>query len=298
LPVTGPLNPDRINLNAAPEDKNAPLVILAIDDDPKVVSLYQQFLSSEGYQVIPIMDPTRVTEQTKRHLPFAVILDMVMPDRDGWQILYDLKNDPITQRIPILLTTVNEEDHSGISLGVADFLMKPIAKDDLADSINRLNWKNQIRHILVVNNDPDDVGIIEKVLKDDAPFRISFAQGGIQAWNMINQPGPLENQVDPPAPDLPVPIDAILLDLFMPGLEAFSLISRMRSNPIHRNIPILAITEGNLSTEQHQQLVDFGKQLLSGAVKEKELLAYLGTSLAGFGTNKVTGAGKPASHPR
>ena len=114
---------------------------------------------------------------------------------------------------------------------------------------------------------------------------------------MIKQSNPPENQDGPTSSDRPIHIDAILLDLFMPDLEAFTLVSRLRASPDYQKIPILVITEANLSTEQHQQLTEFGKQLLTGSLKEKDLLTYLGTSLTGFGPIKTTVPVPPASNP-
>jgi len=84
-------------------------VILAIDDDPQVIGLYERYLHPQGYQVVPLSDPTRAVERVKQLKPFAVTLDIMMPGIDGWQVLDSLKGDPDTRNIPVIICSIIED---------------------------------------------------------------------------------------------------------------------------------------------------------------------------------------------
>lgn len=102
---------------------SAARVILAIDDDPQVVSLYERYLQPQGYQVVPLSDPTRAVERAKQLRPFAITLDIMMPGIDGWQVLDSLKGDPDTRHIPVIVCSIIEDLEKGFSLGAADYLV-------------------------------------------------------------------------------------------------------------------------------------------------------------------------------
>jgi CheY-like chemotaxis protein len=114
------------------------LTILAIDDDVQVISLYERYLSGAGFQVIPITDPREALEKARQIMPFAITLDIMMPDFDGWNLLNTLKTDPLVSSIPVVICSILAEHQKGIELGAADYLTKPILEDDLVRILNQL----------------------------------------------------------------------------------------------------------------------------------------------------------------
>ncbi len=130
-------------------------VILAVDDDPQVTALYERYLQPQGYQVVTLLDPTRTKERARQIKPFAITLDIMMPGYDGWQVLNDLKGDPETRDIPVIICSIIEEQERGFSLGAADYLLKPILEEDLLSALNRLNGDGSIKEVLIVDDDPN-----------------------------------------------------------------------------------------------------------------------------------------------
>ena len=118
-------------------------IILAIDDDRQVINLYERYLANHGYKVIALTDPLQAVARAQEVQPFAITLDLMMPDRDGWQVLKDIKSNPDTQNIPVLICSI--ADNTGHQLnqlslrsGAAGFLSKPLLEDDLAQAIKSL----------------------------------------------------------------------------------------------------------------------------------------------------------------
>jgi CheY-like chemotaxis protein len=239
--------------------------VLAIDDDPQVVGLYDRYLEPRGYQVIPLTDPGRASERVKQLHPFAITLDIMMPGIDGWQVLDRLKSDAETREIPVIICSIIEEREKGYSLGAADYLTKPILEEELVKALNRLNSDGSIREVLVIDNDPNDLRLIGKMLNDDARYKPILIEGGKSGWDILSS-GKTPH--------------AVILDLFMPEMNGFTILENMRADEKLRDIPVLVISGLELTAEQKEQLNQFGQRLLSkGSFTEQELLTSLHRAL-------------------
>lgn len=239
-------------------------VILAVDDDPQVINLYERYLHPQGYEVIPHTNPCSAVETAKKIKPFAITLDIMMPEMDGWQVMKALKDDPATREIPIVVCSILEEEEKGFNLGAADYLVKPFLSEDLLNALNRLNIDGELHEILVVDDDPEDLRLVQKMIEENKRFQAVLAKGGKAGWEVLQQKIP----------------DAIILDLFMPEMNGFELLANIRANPVFNNIPVIILTGADLTPDQHQQLTDSGQHLLSkGFLREKELLNALDVAL-------------------
>ena len=112
--------------------------ILAIDDDLQVIQLYERYLSDTDFQVIPLGDPASALAYAREIQPFVITLDILLPDYDGWQLLEELKKDPETSHIPIVICSIRDESVKGLALGADDYLVKPILAEDFVNSIRRI----------------------------------------------------------------------------------------------------------------------------------------------------------------
>jgi len=121
-----------------PTSSSQPLV-LAIDNERPIIQLYERYLKNHGYQVYGLTDPTRVVDLARKLHPAAITLDVMMPGCDGWQVLENLKDDPETRQIPVIICTILEDQGKASNLGAADYLTKPILEDDLVCALARLN---------------------------------------------------------------------------------------------------------------------------------------------------------------
>jgi signal transduction histidine kinase/ActR/RegA family two-component response regulator len=120
-------------------------VILCIDDDQQVIGLYDRYLKPQGYQVVPVTHPSAARDAIKRLKPYAVTLDIMMPEIDGWSLLEELHADPETRNTPIIICSIVEEEEKGFSLGASDYLVKPILEEDLLGALKRLNGDGTIK---------------------------------------------------------------------------------------------------------------------------------------------------------
>jgi len=232
-------------------------VILAVDDDPQVISLYERYLQPQGYQVISITDPTKARERAKQLNPYAITLDIMMPGYDGWSVLADLKSDPDTREIPVVICSIIEDQERGFSLGAADYLLKPILEEDLLGALDRLNADGSIREVLIIDDDPNSLRLMGKMFESQGRYKTVLAEGGKKGWDSITKHIP----------------QAVILDLFMPEMDGFSILEKMRENARLRDVPVIVVSGGDLSPEQHQQLSEFGQRLVNkGSLNEKDFI--------------------------
>lgn len=251
------------NENGSSADGNK--VILAIDDDPQVIGLYERYLHPQGYQVVPLTNPSQAVERVKQLKPFAVTLDIMMPGVDGWQVLDSLKADPDTRNTPVIVCSIIEDLEKGFNLGASDYLVKPILEDDIVNALDRLNADGSIREVLVIDDNPDDLRLIGKILNDDGRYKAILAEGGKSGWNIISSGSPPH---------------ALIIDLFMPEMNGFQILENMQSDKKLRDIPVIVISGMEITSEQKIQLSEFGQRLLAkGSFTEKELLTSIQRSL-------------------
>jgi signal transduction histidine kinase/CheY-like chemotaxis protein len=244
-----------------PSDKK---IILAIDDDPQVIGLYERYLSPQGYYVVPLTDPLKARERILEIKPFAVTLDIMMPHKDGWSVLTDLKSDPDTKDYPVIICSIMEQADKGFSLGAADYLVKPILEEDLVHALDRINKDGSIHEVLVIDDDPNDLRLMEKILNENGRYKPILAEGGRKGWEILN--------TQPP--------HAIVLDIFMPDMDGFTILEKLRDDPRLCQIPVLVVSGGGLTNEQQKQLTDFGQRLITkGSLKEGELISSIEEAL-------------------
>lgn len=239
-------------------------IIIAIDDDPHIISLYERYLQPKGFRVIGLSDPARAAERVKMLKPYAITLDIMMPGYDGWRVLSDLKSSPETRDIPVVVCSIVEEDEKGFSLGAADYLIKPILEEDLLASLDRLNGDGRIREVLVIDDDPNDLRLLGKMLTEQGRYKTILVEGGLAGWTSIKSKLP----------------HAIVLDLFMPEMDGFTILEKLRKEEKLRDIPVVVLTGADLTDVQQNQLQEFGQRLLQkSSLREKELISLIENAL-------------------
>ena len=130
---TVPLEPQQVadrSPSTTQPDPDRPKV-LVIEDDRHSVDLLTVYLESAGFEVTSAHDGPSGLERARGERPVAVVLDIRLPHLDGWQVLTQLKADPETAAMPVVVVTMLDERVKGMSLGAEGYLVKPVSKDDL-----------------------------------------------------------------------------------------------------------------------------------------------------------------------
>jgi CheY-like chemotaxis protein len=113
-------------------------IVLVIDDDPNVAYLLRENLAEAGYRVIPAGSADEGRQKARELKPFAITLDILMPQQDGWQMLHELKSDANLQDIPIIVLSVVDNKELAYRLGAFDCLLKPVDRDLILSTLSRI----------------------------------------------------------------------------------------------------------------------------------------------------------------
>jgi CheY-like chemotaxis protein len=223
--------------SSAPQPcENSPS-ILVIDDDPVALELTSRSLTRQGYQVVTAQGGDEGLRLAREARPMAILLDVVMPDKDGWTVLAALKNDPELTRIPVFMVTMMDERNKGFALGVTDYLLKPFNKTYLASLLTRVRGKQELGQVLIVDDDPANRDILQRMLLREG-WKAVTAENGRVALELATR--------NPP--------DLILLDLMMPVMDGFTFAAELRKHATLQAIPIVVLTAKELTMEDRARL--------------------------------------------
>ena len=245
-------------------------LIMCIDDDPGVITLYKRYLEKQNYRVIGITDPTKAVDEARRVLPYAITLDVMMPRKDGWDVLADLKKTPEISNTPILVCSIVQDKTRGFSLGAADYLVKPITEDELRHALERISRDKPINKILVVDDEPSALQLLKRILESQPQYQVLDATGGAQALTIVQNEKP----------------DLVLLDLMMPEVDGFAVLDNIKSNADTHDIPVIIVTAKEITAEDRERLNGNMTALYNkGMFTAEQLLNDIGQALATMNTD-------------
>jgi two-component system cell cycle response regulator len=232
--------------------------VLIVDDEPINVKLLEALFPSSQYKINRAYGASEGLEQALRIAPDLILLDVMMPQMNGYEVIHKLKSDPATREIPVILVTAlaEEEDKiKGLLAGADDFLNKPVQKIELLARARSLIQLKELREqyharqqildqfmepsrkpgggtensrpqaVLVVEDNPQDAKLILHCLQD-FPIQIELVASGEEALARV------ESQE----------IDLILLDILLPGRDGFEVCHHLKHNGPTKNIQVLMVT--------------------------------------------------------
>jgi two-component system, chemotaxis family, sensor kinase CheA len=113
-------------------------VVLVVDDNPDVIALIKVALRTTPLTVVGVQDPAKALAQVQTFHPCAITLDVMMPGINGWQLVHQLKDNPTTASIPVVMISVLSEQTTGYVLGADAYLLKPFKIDELLSTLQRI----------------------------------------------------------------------------------------------------------------------------------------------------------------
>jgi len=224
----------------SPEDGTGdePL-ILVVEDDKNSNELLTNTLTDAGYRTISAYMGTEAVAIAKKMQPFAITLDIMLPDINGWDVMKCLKSDPLTKNIPVIVISMIDEKECFYSSGIFDYLTKPVDKDILLSALNDLTNSLNIESpkVLIVDDEPDVVELIVSMI-EPAGYGISRAYNG-------------QEGIDKAISEHP---DLLILDLMMPVVNGFDVIKKLKNTDDTKDIPIIICTAKDLTKAELQML--------------------------------------------
>ncbi len=237
-------------------------LILVIDDNQDAIYLMREMLEAAGYRVAVARDGDEGLSLAGELTPYAITLDIMMPKKDGWQVLHDLKSNSATKSIPVILISIVDQKALGYRLGAEDYLVKPLQEDEILQSlqsIKRRGGDRPLKRLLVVDDDPTVEDMISQLL-EGKQYQVESASDGLDALEKIRADKP----------------DAILLDLMMPRLDGLGLIERLKQDPELADLPVIVLTAKLLNQKEKEALkASVGQVIQKQGISGEELLSEI-----------------------
>ena len=229
--------------------------VLIIDDDKNARELFHIHLSRLGYEILEAENGMAGLAIAYREKPNVIILDVIMPEMDGWGVLAQLKNDPILSSIPVVMASIVENRPLAYALGAAEFVNKPIERFTLEDTVKKCLTSNHDLTVLIVEDDELTRSMLSALLTKKG-WQIRMAINGAEGLESVKEITP----------------DLILLDLMMPEVDGFEFLKTLRTEEQWRGIPVVVLTARNLSETERNALASDAQNVLQKGAYDKDYL--------------------------
>jgi signal transduction histidine kinase/DNA-binding response OmpR family regulator len=237
---------------------SGPMTVLITEDDPKTAKHLSVLLAKAGYQITIATDGEQALAQAEAERPDLILLDLMLPKRDGWDVLAALKQDPQTQQIPVVIVSTIDNKVKAMTLDASEYITKPVSKESLDAALRNVSLRRQGQpalRVLVVDDDAKALEIIDGMLSPRG-IAVLKAPGGQQGIELAVREHP----------------DLILLDLMMPGLNGFDALGALKAHPATRDIPVIIVTAKHLTDEERERLTREAEAIMQKAGFDTESL--------------------------
>ena len=212
--------------------------VVVVEDDRQSFDLLRAHLEAAGVRVVGARDGEEGLDTVRRLNPAGVILDILLPGIDGWEILAQLKADPRTAPIPVIVVSMLDERGRGFALGAAEYLVKPVEKEQLLAAVYRAAAMPERKYTVVaIDDDPLAIELARANL-EPAGWTVLGAASGEEGLALIRERPP----------------SVVLLDLLMPGMDGFEVVEALRSEPGTKTIPVVILTSKSMTSEDKKRL--------------------------------------------
>lgn len=210
--------------------------VLLIEDNKDMVDQFRRALQREGFEVQTADHPSYAEAMVGQLRPTVVVMDVNFANGQGWDILARLKKRDDTAEIPIIVTTLNSERERAMLLGAYGFLQRPFMPDTLVGAVLQAEKEHTLERILIIDDQPEAIRLLKQLLSAHGNYRVYEAESGKEGISLVARRRP----------------SLIILDLRMPDMDGFEVLSELRANPETASIPVMVVT-GDVDLAQGEQ---------------------------------------------
>ena len=257
--------------NKPTDPDNKPLA-LVVEDSMQASELLRMYIESAGYRVEVARNGMDAVDMAKRLHPSVITLDLLLPMKDGWQVLKELKRHPLCKEIPVIIVSILDEKNLGFSLGAVDYFVKPVNRDDLIQALDRVHLvartDGKKPTVLVIDDDRAAIDLIQIILSNEG-YTVLKSYEGKEGLEIAVREKP----------------DLIILDLIMPETSGFYVAYHLKQIPATRAIPVIILTSMEIDDDMQAQLGGHVTSLMSkSSFTKRDLLreiSHIGGAKAG-----------------
>ncbi len=239
-------------------DHLSPLLLVASHLTSWRDEILQQ-LHREGFRVETAGSGSDAVHKTKDLRPDLVLLDMELLGRSGWETLHELKTSPDTRAVPVIIASAADESKMGAALGAAESLTKPLTGGAVIQAVRRVLQPEGVLRVLIVDDDLETRELLADTLMNEGhtPLTARYAAEALRILATSQ-------------------VDAVVLDLLLPGRSGFEVLSDIRADPKLSRLPVLVVTIKDLSERERETLAAQGARVFAKGVGwRQDLLQHL-----------------------
>jgi CheY-like chemotaxis protein len=245
--------------------------VLVIDDSREMRELMVRQLALRGYRVLVAASGEEGLELARRHQPAVILLDVLLPGQNGWQVLHSARADTRIAATPVVMVSILEHRDEALLQGATECLTKPVDWNLLTSLLGQYTGHGRERRILVVEDNANSSELARRLFQDEG-WMVDLAANGLEALTQLEQRTP----------------DVVVLDLMMPELDGFELLDRLDQLAGFIRPPIIVVSSRSLTSADRQRLEGrVAAILVKGQFRRAELLG-LARQLVARETRAVT----------
>ncbi|WP_326983316.1 response regulator [Chryseobacterium sp. MYb264] len=222
-------------------------VILIIEDDTNFAKALLKYAHLQNYKAVVEVRGDHGLSAALQYRPHAILLDVQLPVKDGWQVMDELKSNPETKHIPVHMMSVLHVKKESLMKGAIDFINKPVALDQMTDVFRKIEeaLKKGPQKVLIVEENAKHASALSYFLSN---FNISLS---------------VENNVEDSVKALTTDhVDCVILDIGASKGNEYQIIESIKSNEGLENLPIIIFTEHNLSKSEELKIKQYADSIV------------------------------------
>jgi DNA-binding response OmpR family regulator/nitrogen-specific signal transduction histidine kinase len=225
--------PDR---NESDRDDVTKKIILVIDDDPDALTLMRDLVRRTDFRVIGACTAKEGLELARTIRPYLIVTDIFLPDKSGWDVLKELKKDPVTLDIPVFVLSIADERAKGFACGASEYFVKPLDRNIF---LNRLAVLKCLKgkKLMLIDDDHSFIENFYLVVREHG-FHISSCDNGIEGLEKLKSEMP----------------DLLILDLMMPKFSGFDMLEAIEKEGLTGKIPVIIFSAKEVTKEEEKLL--------------------------------------------
>ncbi|MXV51810.1 response regulator [Pedobacter sp. HMF7647] len=234
-----------------PDDRNniqqGDNIVLIVEDDTNFAKALLNFTHKRNYKGIVVVRGDQALDMALHYSPKAILLDIQLPMKDGWQVMNELKTNSATRHIPVHIMSSMEVKKESLMKGAVDFINKPVAIENMQQMFQKLEdaLNRHPKKVLIVEENPKHAKALAYFLESfniNAEIKDSVSEG-------VNA---LQNQ----------DVDCVILDMGIPDQTAYQTLETVKQNPGLENLPIIIFTGKNLSKAEESRIKKYADSIV------------------------------------
>jgi CheY-like chemotaxis protein len=231
-------------------------IVVVVEDDALVRKMLKEELSQLGYAVAVAADGEEGLKLAYKLRPDVILIDVQMPNQEGWQLLATLKVNPLLSHSHLIMISMEENDEKWYVMGATDCLTKPVKREKLVSNLEKYHLSDYSQKLVMLVDDEDFLRQAMAAMLEVEGWRVVQAENGQVALEHLTNKKP----------------SLILLDLNMPVMDGFEFLEKLQENQLWRAIPVIVLTAKQLNSEEQAHLNSYVQSIFQKESYDKSEL--------------------------